>query len=316
MKKLLMLSALIASQTLIAQDMKVGQLSNIQRLTNDNVKYENPQWSPNGSKIAFTEYGYNKLYVMNDKGTDKVQLSDGRGVGFMYQWSADSYQILVRDLRYERVGTQTQRRQAAWAIDLQGQKTRMTEDVARMEPAAWRYSAQGDVTVMALDAKVISSNKRKIKRAAQAVKLNDNANISVIVNKDGLSVVNAAGEKKLLNSKPSFCPSISPDGTKIAFVEGNDVYIINVDGTGKKKMTRGFNPTWVNNSQIIFENSTDDGHTYTSSDLYIMNINGTNLKALTTTSDCMEMCPSVSPDGKRLVFTSFTDGQIYSADLK
>ncbi|MBQ7042532.1 MAG: PD40 domain-containing protein [Muribaculaceae bacterium] len=317
MKKFLLLSAIVLSQVCVAQNLKVGQLSNVTRLTQDGVKYENPRWSPDGSKIAFTEYGYNNLFVINQNGTNKAQISSDKGVGFMYQWSADSREILVRDLRYENVSGQIKRLQAAWSIDMAGNKTRMTEDVTRMEPAAWRYGINGEKTVISLDAKTTTQSTRYLtKSLATTVAKQAGANISLIVNKEGLSVVNARGVKTLINNKPSFCPALSPDGSKIVFNELNDIYIINIDGSGKKLLARGFNPTWANDSQIIFEKSTDDGHNYTSSDLYIINANGSGLKAITATSDKMEMCPCVSPDGNKIVFTSFTDGQIYTADLK
>jgi Tol biopolymer transport system component len=47
-----------------------------------------------------------------------------------------------------------------------------------------------------------------------------------------------------------------------------------------------------------------------------MNADGNNVKALTATSNRIEMNPCISPDGSKIVFTSFTDGQIYVADLK
>ena len=68
--------------------------------------------------------------------------------------------------------------------------------------------------------------------------------------------------------------------------------------------------------QIVYEKSTDNGHTYTSSDLFMINIDGSRRKALTATGDRMEMCPNVSSDGTKIVFTSFNDGQVYVADFK
>ena len=66
----------------------------------------------------------------------------------------------------------------------------------------------------------------------------------------------------------------------------------------------------------MYEKSTDNGHTYTSSDIFMINIDGSRRKALTTTANRMEMCPSVSADGNKIVFTSFNDGQVYVADFK
>lgn len=315
MKKLL-LATILASQVGVAQDLKVGELSNITRLTHDGIKYENPQWSPDGSKIAFTEWGYNNLYVINSNGSEKKQLSNGIGVGFRYSWCADSHRILVRELKHERIGMKNKRHQAAWSIEVNGKKTRMTEDVERMDHAAWQYDALGVASVRSLDAKTVAGAKYKIAKTASVAKQIAKENVSVIVNTEGLSVIDGNGTKKLINAKPSFCPALSPNGKTIAFVEGNDIYTINIDGSNKQKITRGFNPSWVNDSQLVFEKSVDDGHTFTASDLYIVNVNGTGLKALTATSDRIEMCPSVSADGKRLVFTSFDDGQVYTADLK
>ena len=96
----------------------------------------------------------------------------------------------------------------------------------------------------------------------------------------------------------------------------DDICVINVDGTGKRVLGRGFNPSWVNNSQIIYERTEDDGHVYTAGELYLMNINDKSIKTLTATSNRIEMNASVSPDGSKVIFTSFTDGQIYIADLK
>ena len=105
-------------------------------------------------------------------------------------------------------------------------------------------------------------------------------------------------------------------GKKAAFVKDDNVCVVNVDGSGMKVLSQGFHPSWVGNSQLVFEKTTDDGHTYTSGDLFIVNVNGSSLKQLTKTSGRIEMNASVSPDGSKVAFTSFTDGQVYVADLK
>jgi len=96
----------------------------------------------------------------------------------------------------------------------------------------------------------------------------------------------------------------------------DDVCVMNIDGTGKRILGRGFNPSWANNSQIVFEKTTDDGHVYTSGELYMINVDGTNHKQLTKTGNRIEMNASVSPDGTKVAFVSFSDGQVYVADLK
>ena len=315
MKQVLCLIALLFCLPISAQQLKEGRLEGVKQLTNDNARYENPQWSPDGRYIAFTNYGYDNLYVMNADGSAQHRVSDKKGIGFRFQWSMDSREILGTDISRNLVAGKQVRRQAAWAFSLDGKAERLTQDVARMTPAAWRYTTAGVKKVMSLDAPAVERNEHVatafVKRAASKAN-----NTSFICDPEGLWVVDAQGNKKLINAGPSFCPALSPDGTRVVFNHVNNVCVMNIDGTGKRVLDRGFNPCWVGNAQVVYEQSTDDGHTYTSSDLYIIGVNGTNKKALTSTADRMEMCPAVSADGSKIVFTSYNDGQVYCATLK
>ena len=315
MKQVLCLIALLFCLPISAQQLKEGRLEGVKQLTNDNARYENPQWSPDGRYIAFTNYGYDNLYVMNADGSAQHRVSDKKGIGFRFQWSIDSREILGTDISRNLVAGKQVRRQAAWTFSLDGKAERLTQDVARMTPGAWRYTTAGVKKVMSLDAPAVERNEHVatafVKRAASKAN-----NTSFICDPEGLWVVDAQGNKKLINAGPSFCPALSPDGTRVVFNHVNNVCVMNIDGTGKRVLDRGFNPCWVGNAQVVYEQSTDDGHTYTSSDLYIIGVNGTNKKALTSTADRMEMCPAVSADGSKIVFTSYNDGQVYCATLK
>lgn len=316
-KKNLLLTALLFTQVVSAQALKEGTLSNVTRLTNDADRYENPRWSPDGTKISFTNEGYEGLYVMDVDGNHKMQLSNASTVGYMHQWSADSREILVRDTRYKSGDNGLERVHAAWVLGLDGNKTRATADANYMQPGAWRYSSAGNKSILVDDNKANAISLTKVpsvimKKAARAIV----SDISFICDGDALWVVDAAGNKKIINNEASFCPSLSPNGKMVAFTQIDDVVVMNIDGTGKRMLSRGFNPSWVNNNQIVFEITTDDGHEYQTGDLYIIKADGSGKKALTNTSSLIEMNPCVSPDGSKLLFTSFSDGQIYSADLK
>lgn len=294
MKKYLFILLLLFAITADAETMKEGVLTNIKQLTNTSEKYENPKWSPDGNLIAFTNYGYNNLYVMNADGSNMRRISSATSVGFGYEWNADSKHIFATDLRHDMAAGKKVRKQALWSISTDANSEKISDDFTRLS----------------METK-LAAKSMKQKRAARAAQ-----KVSLSCERKGLFVIGATGVKTLINEGPSFCPALSPDGSKVAFNHGNYVCVVNIDGTGKIKLDHGFNPTWANNSQVVYEQSTDDGHTYTSSDLYIINADGSQKKALTSTTHLMEMCPSISPDGSKIVFTSFNDGQVYCADFK
>lgn len=107
-------------------------------------------------------------------------------------------------------------------------------------------------------------------------------------------------------------PSLSPDGTKVAFISNmhgrDDVFVIQSDGSEKRKLTHNTGQNaWVRWSPVdrrILFSSTRDGN----EEIYIMRANGTGQKRLTQ-HPATDTYPAWSPDGTRIAFVSDRGGR-------
>jgi len=152
--------------------------------------------------------------------------------------------------------------------------------------------------------------------------------IAFVSDRDGnreIYIMNSDGsDLKNLTNNPAndFGPKWSPDGKKIAFVSdrgGNeDIYVMNVDGSGQTNLTNnpgnyGF-PNWSpDGEKIVFVSERDEqgirpatqaGDGYGNDEIYVMNADGSGLKRLTNYR-YIDYAPNWSPDGERIVFTSY-----------
>ncbi len=102
-------------------------------------------------------------------------------------------------------------------------------------------------------------------------------------------------------------PAVSPDGSKIAFQSGGDVWVMNSSGAGRVKLTAwgGYDgePTWSPDGSRIAFTSDRDGDL----ELWIMNADGTNPVQLTD-NDVDDYAPDWSPKGEAIAFTVVPPG--------
>ena len=106
----------------------------------------------------------------------------------------------------------------------------------------------------------------------------------------------------------------SPDGQKIVFTSGRDgnpeLYLMNADGSNQARLTNrpafiddnaSFSP---NAQKIVFDSGALPGG---AGQIFVMDANGANITQLTTSPEANYRA-QFSPNGARIVFTSFRDG--------
>jgi hypothetical protein len=190
------------------------------RLTVNSATDDEPAWSPDGSKIAFTslrDAGNSEIYVMNADGSNQVRLTNDPAADAHPSWSPDGSKIAFVSDRGGHVDI--------YAMHADGTNpVQLTNDGATPTPkgdpawsgqgtiAFWRTVA-GEKNIWAMDAD--GSNPR-------AVTTNGN------------------------NSQPAW----SPDGTRLTyrhiaacdeFTCSDFLYIVNADGSGNAAVTSDVN---------------------------------------------------------------------------
>ena len=82
---------------------------------------------------------------------------------------------------------------------------------------------------------------------------------------------------------------------------GGDIYVVNADGTGLRRLTQGMDPSWSpDGTQVVFARWTEPWG------IYAINADGSNERLLFSSS--VARSPVFSPDGSQIAFHFTTEG--------
>jgi TolB protein len=101
---------------------------------------------------------------------------------------------------------------------------------------------------------------------------------------------------------PTPTPTPSLEGRFVFQVgSGGDIYVVNADGTGLKRLTQGMDPSWSpDGTEIVFARWTEPWG------IYAINADGSNERLLYSSS--VARSPVFSPDGSEIAFFFTTEG--------
>ncbi|HEU5066509.1 MAG TPA: LpqB family beta-propeller domain-containing protein [Gaiellaceae bacterium] len=237
-------------------------------------------WSPDGRRIAFEGPSTLDIYVVNADGSGQRRLTRDAAPSTSPVWSPDGRRIAFENWGGPEAGIHV--------VGADGSGRRTLTRRGR-EPA---WSPDG--------------RKLAFVRALRKPRTLD------------VYVMNADGSGLLRLAQSGQGPVWSPDGRKIAFVSGGDpssaltpnqhVFTMNSDGSGERKLARGFGPVWSPDGRKIAYVSERAG----SMDVGVMNADGSGQRTLSrstlTRSRAFIPKPAWSPDGRKILFVSDRDG--------
>jgi Tol biopolymer transport system component len=196
----------------------------------------NPQWSPNGRWIAFTQFG--SLWKIRADGSHKSRVAKGvaSDIGTNVSWSPDGRMLVFN------------KNDDLWRVRVDGSNAKRLTNTADAETApAWSPKG-GLIAFQFRDAITADDELRLIKP-------------------------NGTGEVSIPNTVNGAEPDWSPNGTRLAYQWlGNGIALINPNGTGKTIFAKNgkffvADPAWspggehiayahnrgTNNTQIVFK---------------------------------------------------------------
>lgn len=183
-------------------------------------RYGNPAWSPDGTRIAydgpggFRDYDWG-IYVMNADGGGSMRITKGGNP----TWAPQEHIAFLFE-------------EDRWVVKPDGTGRRHATEAERLLPL-------GEVSP---DGRMIASSSSKVFRGNHDLYVHE--------------IPNGAARKLTDSELHDCCPTWSPDGKSLAFLRAKrgwrpdglldpgDVYVINADGSGERKLTSSGNASW------------------------------------------------------------------------
>ncbi|MCP4260615.1 MAG: DUF5050 domain-containing protein [Planctomycetes bacterium] len=246
------------------------------------------------SKIVFISDrdGNPEICVMNADGSEQKNLSHSPAGAIAPVWSPDGKKIAFR------------RNGEIYVMNADGtEQKNLTNNPAHDQYPSWSPDGK----------KVAFASSRDGNRI-------DGNNEIYVMTADGQDIrrLTYSGIGSFVSSFPSW----SPNGKRIAFHSYRDrnheIYVMNADGSEQKNLTNNpaydDNPFWSPDGKMIAFISVRDGNAAQLTpderrEIYVMNTDGSEQKNLTNNS-AYDAGLSWSPDGKKIAFDSYRDGNL------
>jgi len=278
-------------------------------ITSGSRDFTSPQFSPDGSKILFTQSGFRGLWLYDLSDKSIIQLNDHTGAGYEPVFTKDGRQVIFRVDEYIK-----KRRYSALAIQAIGdEKTQyLTEKMRHLSPAI-----------------LLNSNRLvyRVNEDVKSVRLNNDKSIKTHIADEiygyidnGKIIIQNYGIRKEripIENRDYIWFSLSPNKSEFIFtVVGGSTFISDINGNILTELGKANAPQWSPDGKwILYMVDEDDGHVITASDIWVYNLERKTKVQLTKTNDIHEMYPAWSPKMDKIV-CALNSGNIALIDIR
>ncbi|MDE6207414.1 MAG: hypothetical protein K2M55_06355 [Muribaculaceae bacterium] len=256
----------------------------------------NPILSADGTKLLYSASDFSNLRMYDFNVGESSLICDEAGAGYGAQFAGNTVVYIAQKVNDNGLIMRQLRKYDIGA----GANANLTAPARFIE----RPYIDGTAMNTAIDGK-----RRSIgKSAAKAVRT-EGSTLYITTNGVERAYSPVASEAGYL------WESFSPDGQKVMFfAAGKGIVITDLNGNVLATPGNFENPQWYGNDYIVAQNSTDDGHQYSSSQIVLVSLDGKQRQDLTT-PESMTMNPAASVAAQKVVYNTI-DGRMYQMTVK
>ena len=254
-------------------------------------------FSPDGEKIAWSAEKFKGLYSLNLSSGEVTDISTRAMAGWRFSWAPDSSGLAFRERLEDGKFTIMKRELDKNTNELIGE---FNEAVA---PPIWRDSIYSVNTLRSSNISLAKKPVLNLKTPVRKLKFN------AFVSSNRVSVIDLSSGKIQNLPEGTHSPALSPDNNSLLFVEKNTIKIMNLENGTIINVAEGSSPSW-SGTKIVFNQTIDDGKNITFSAVKVYDIQSQKISDIAVESGRIPLFPSLSTDGKKLLYTDGVTGKL------
>ena len=292
----------------------------------------NPQISPNGNYLAFTNRNFKGIKVYDIKRRKTIKVSELSGAGLSFTWAPGSFRLVYKTITMSRninsrspkaITMANVKKRKKYAIEvfdiINGFKTKIYESFKPIGPPIWDNNGRRIYFLVKIGNQNIFKSYAFVYDRKNDQIQNKKYSTFYYPTPTGLLTGSHGGtniEKINPLNERLETVLVSPDKKSVIFETiTHRLYLSNIDGSQAKFISLGTHPRWAkNNSRFVFVKTNSLQNT-AYSDIYLYSVDEKKLRRVTHTHQAMETWPIWSHSNDSIFYSLKNNKGLYVKKL-